>query len=141
MPSPRRSNRNMKYALRRWLNTHQLGGADLALFSFLALLFAFTIWRRLSAADPAAFWFDDYFYYLVPAQNWVDLGVSSFDGATPTNGYHPIWFLVQAVGVAVFGGATAGFHTVIAVTISVLVFASTITCRQVCLRLGATCWS
>lgn len=34
---------------------------------------------------------DDAFYYFGIANNWKELGFSSFDGITPTNGYHPLW--------------------------------------------------
>ncbi len=36
---------------------------------------------------------DDFFYYLLPAKNFVTHGISSFDGITVTNGYHPLWML------------------------------------------------
>lgn len=36
---------------------------------------------------------DDFYYYLLPAKNLVAHGMSSFDGFTVTNGYHPLWFL------------------------------------------------
>jgi hypothetical protein len=45
-----------------------------------------------------AYFAADSFYYLTIAQNAVDGPVSSFDGATLTNGYHPLWqmFLIGA---------------------------------------------
>jgi hypothetical protein len=46
---------------------------------------------------------DDAYYYLGIAANVVDLGKSSMDGVTATNGYHPLWLaflsaLAKAVG-------------------------------------------
>ncbi|WGF86317.1 hypothetical protein [Marinivivus vitaminiproducens] len=45
---------------------------------------------------------DDLLYYVVPAQNFVETGRSSFDGITLTNGYHPLWFVVNAALALVF---------------------------------------
>lgn len=38
---------------------------------------------------------DDAFYYLQTARVFARTGFSSFDGLHFTNGYHPLWFLVQ----------------------------------------------
>src|SRR5688500_4736879 len=46
---------------------------------------------------------DDFYYYLIPAQNIVEHGLSSFDGSTVTNGYHPLWMMCMVVLVALFG--------------------------------------
>lgn len=40
---------------------------------------------------------DDAFYYLKTAYNFWVYGVSTFDGVTHTNGYHPLWMLVCIV--------------------------------------------
>ena len=41
---------------------------------------------------------DDAFYYLVPAQNFLQGIGTSFDGLNLTNGYHPLWMLFAIVG-------------------------------------------
>jgi hypothetical protein len=38
---------------------------------------------------------DDAFYYLQTARVFAQTGFSSFDGLHFTNGYHPLWFLIQ----------------------------------------------
>lgn len=48
---------------------------------------------------------DDLLYYVVPAQHFVETGRSSFDGITLTNGYHPLWFAVNAALNVVFDPA------------------------------------
>ena len=48
---------------------------------------------------------DDAYYYLVIARNIVETGLSTFDGQTLTNGYHPLWLFVLAVQVAGFGSS------------------------------------
>ena len=50
-------------------------------------------------------WFDylrdDFFYYLIVAQNFASGHGSTFNGIVPTNGYHPLWMLVLA-GLSLF---------------------------------------
>ena len=45
---------------------------------------------------------DDFYYYLIPARSFVETGVTSFDGITETNGYHPLWMavIVSLVGLS-----------------------------------------
>jgi hypothetical protein len=49
------------------------------------------------------FFEDDFFYYLVVARNLVHDGVSTFNGIQPTNGYHPLWLLINALLYRIFG--------------------------------------
>lgn len=44
---------------------------------------------------------DDFFYYLIVAQNFAAGHGSTFNGIVPTNGYHPLWMLVLA-GLSLF---------------------------------------
>lgn len=47
---------------------------------------------------------DDFYYYFLPAKHFVEQGISSFDGVTITNGYHPLWMLfLSALNVISFG--------------------------------------
>lgn len=46
---------------------------------------------------------DDAFYYVVVAQHIVHDGVSTFDGTTLTNGYHPLWMALLTVQFKVLG--------------------------------------
>lgn len=62
---------------------------------------AVTITAVLTAAVPflagfakLAYYQDDFFYYLQVARNLAEHHVSTFDGTTVTNGYHPLWLLV-----------------------------------------------
>lgn len=48
---------------------------------------------------------DDAFYYLKIAQSIVHGGGSSFDGISPTNGYHPLWMLVVVAVCALTGNS------------------------------------
>jgi hypothetical protein len=62
---------------------------------------AVTITAVLTAAAPflarsakLAYYQDDFFYYLQVARNLAEHHLSTFDGTTLTNGYHPLWLLV-----------------------------------------------
>jgi hypothetical protein len=74
-----------------------------------AVIVCFYLWR-IFGVDPLERFSDDFFYYAVPARNWVDGAGSTFFPAEPTNGYHPLWFLwvallyrVAGAGVIFFG--------------------------------------
>ncbi len=47
-----------------------------------------------SPDPPLRFAQDDFYYYLKPAQNLAWFHRSTFDGTTPTNGYHPLYFVL-----------------------------------------------
>jgi hypothetical protein len=55
------------------------------------------LWRIFGGVDPADRFGDDFFYYVVPAGNWIDGAGSTFFPGEPTNGYHPLWFLWVAL--------------------------------------------
>lgn len=55
-----------------------------------------------------AFYSDDFFYYLKVAESIVTRHLSTFDGSTPTNGYHPLW-MVTLVGLLMFFNGKAFF--------------------------------
>jgi hypothetical protein len=57
--------------------------------------------------DIADFIYDDGYYYLTIAANLADLGRSTMDGITATNGYQPLWLLVLT-GLAKAVGTDAG---------------------------------
>ncbi len=52
---------------------------------------------------------DDFYYYAVIARNIVRTGISSFDGATITNGYHPLWMGIVTLITAVTHSEEAFF--------------------------------
>jgi hypothetical protein len=53
---------------------------------------------------------DDVFYYLQVARNLAQHGVSSFDGETLTNGYHPGWMLLMTVLAKLISGRMELLH-------------------------------
>jgi hypothetical protein len=59
-------------------------------------IFAPLAWFGLVASDPHFAWVmqDDAFYYSVTARNFVELGWATFDTLNPTNGFHPLYFLL-----------------------------------------------
>ena len=65
---------------------------DSLLFSVVSFVTLFARFR--SQALLLGSYQDDFFYYLKVAENIALTGVSTFDGAHLTNGYHPLWMCV-----------------------------------------------
>jgi hypothetical protein len=76
---------------------------------------------------------DDAYYYIVIARNLVASGVSTFDGVTRTNGYHPLWFLIDVGLVKLAGGTGAAFFAGLFVVSAVCALASGEITRRVLL--------
>ena len=76
-----------------------------------------------AAAVPAlrAAWFgvnrfqDDAFYYIVTAKHFVETGVFTFDGATITNGFQPLWMAIVVVLLEVCGAPASQENIVFAI--------------------------
>jgi hypothetical protein len=93
-----------------------------------ASVFAGALGIRLARVASERFvgtWGDDFFYYLKIATSIVAGHGSKFDGATSTNGYHPLWMvciitlvsllgsglaLLVAVSAIIAGGCAATFY-------------------------------
>jgi hypothetical protein len=75
------------YEPERWIF-----GAALALFAVAAGRVLTWDLDRLLQAVP-----DDSFYYLEIARRLAHTGQSTFDGVSPTNGYHPLWMGILTV--------------------------------------------
>ena len=63
---------------------------------------------RFVRAHEGTDWFaDDAYYYAVIARRLAETGRATFDGITPTNGFHPLLLWLEAAGYRLFG-TTAG---------------------------------
>jgi hypothetical protein len=72
-------------------------GSSSAFLFFLAALLIGAGLLAWNATRPYVDWpntSDDMFYYLTLARETAEHGVVSVDGLRPTNGFHPLWFLV-----------------------------------------------
>jgi hypothetical protein len=67
--------------------------------ALLSMLWRFTFPGRIYLACLA----DDFYYYFLVARNLVMRGESSFNGLQLTNGYHPLWLLINALLIKVCG--------------------------------------
>ncbi|MEM4396974.1 MAG: hypothetical protein QXR30_04960 [Candidatus Woesearchaeota archaeon] len=66
--------------------------------SFLCLILVFFIlFFNISINYLINFTNDDSYFYLKTALTFALEGKSSFDGINPTNGYHPLWFLLVSI--------------------------------------------
>lgn len=101
--------------------------------ALLAALAGGLVWRLVWAAREDIFT-DDAYYYTVVARNLAETGRSTFDGASLTNGYHPLFLLVQWALAAVVGpGASPlAFYGVL---VSVSALSVVVTAVLVALRL------
>jgi len=71
------------------------------------VVFATAAIRRLATCTESAFWgswADDLWYYIKVAENILLERGSTFDGITPTNGYHPLWMGVLLAILRISGG-------------------------------------
>jgi hypothetical protein len=78
----------------------------------------------LFGSDVIAPFTDDFYYYLVIAKNFIELGFPTFDKINLTNGFQPLWFLFIVLLTYIFGDGVI-FNSVIFLAIgslSLLVF-------------------
>lgn len=79
---------------------------------------------------------DDAFYYLVTAKHFLQNGTFSFDGITPTNGFHPLWMAGVAAVLRVIGESAAPEQQIFAVKLLEIVVLglAVLTCCRFFLR-------
>ncbi len=107
-------NRTEEFHPSSWEHTLQAG---VPLFIVAVLGFALFYHPIIGSNALSAFFYDDFYYYLVIAKNIVGSGVSTFDGTTVTNGYHPLWMVVVSMLVWVTGGTDTGFFVAFSVVL------------------------
>jgi hypothetical protein len=67
-----------------------------------------------------ALFFDDFYFYLKIALNIVSSGISTFDGTTITNGYHPLWMGIIVLLLKFTGGDNFYFFLLFSFLIGLL---------------------
>lgn len=72
----------------------------------------FYLWRMFGGLEAVERFSDDFFYYTVPARNWVDGAGSTYFPGESTNGYHPLWFLLIALFYWIAGDGAVFFGLV-----------------------------
>jgi hypothetical protein len=80
---------------------------------------------------------DDFFYYVVIADHLVTLGKLTFDGVTPTNGFHPLWFAVITLLRVLTGGFGTAFFVLFGISCAALIAAAYEALRLLAERIGA----
>lgn len=65
---------------------------------------------------------DDAYYYTVIAHNLATTGISTFDGQTLTNGYHPLWLLIVTGLAKSVGTSPLAFASIEVMLASVGIF-------------------
>lgn len=74
-----------------------------------AVIVGIFVQRAFGGTDPTLRFFDDFFYYVKPAQNLVEGAGSVYFPGEPTNGYHPLWFLWVTLLWWITGGGSVFF--------------------------------
>jgi hypothetical protein len=77
-----------------------------------AVIVGVFLYRAFGGIDPTLRFFDDFFYYVKPAENLVNGNGSTYFPGEPTNGYHPLWFVWLALLWWITGGGTVFFGLV-----------------------------
>lgn len=80
------------------LHSHRLAAALASLAAGLIAGFSsfpFLLWSSEDLASHGLL-ADDAWFYSVVARNWIELGRLTFDGDMSTNGFQPLWLLLQA---------------------------------------------
>jgi len=75
-------------------------------------------------ADIVEYFYDDGYYYLSVAANLADLGRSTFDGLTLTNGYQPLWLLLLTGLAKLVGTAPHTLFAAAVILVSVIILAA-----------------
>ncbi len=79
---------------------------------------------------------DDAYYYTVIARNIAQSGLSTFDGQTLTNGYHPLWLgllVLQDLAVGPSNDVTIGIELCLA-TAALWLFLGSFRTSSVCFK-------
>ena len=98
--------------------------------AFISLFSVYTFYYNQYAIS--AFVPDDYFYYTTIADTILQKGMSSFDGITLTNGYHPLYLAIIVVLAFVSGSTTSILFYIL---LQVLIISSSIQIYRSCNKL------
>lgn len=101
-----------------WSERQSLPRATFRVAGLSCVVFAAIVCLRLAlqyAAVGALYLEDDAFYYTVIAHHIAQSGVSTFDGQTLTNGYHPLW-----LGLLVAQDLTVGGSIYVTIAIEIV---------------------
>lgn len=96
----------------------------------IAVLVCYIMFRPLLFSDPVFFYFDDFFYYLVPAKHWLARGELSLFPGMPTNGFQPLWMTIITGLLALSHGSEAVFFTLFNAVVAALLFAGALAAMQ-----------
>jgi hypothetical protein len=80
-------------------------------YACFVLVAAPLLYHLLRGSDAyLGFFEDDYFYYAAVADNLVRFGKLTYDGVTPTNGFHPLWQIILTLLRFICGRFGPAYH-------------------------------
>lgn len=86
---------------------------------FITFSLIFLRTEILFGSDVLAPFTDDFYYYLVTAKNFIQLGFLTFDTINLTNGFQPLWFFIVTLATYFLGDGVF-FNSAIFLIIGVL---------------------
>jgi hypothetical protein len=111
--------------------------SEILLASGLFLITAITVFSPFRYPHGfLAFYVDDFFYYLKVAQSIATTHLSTFDGTTLTNGYHPLWMATLVLLLTIFKGK--GFFLALAGLTTLAVMIAFHLSRAICSNYGVS---
>jgi hypothetical protein len=122
-----------------WLQHHASALARLCVY-VTAILVAAPFFYHVAHGSNAFLGLleDDHYYYAIVADNLIRAGKLTYDGATTTNGFHPLWFAIVALLRVLFGRFGPAFFVALTAVSVVAIVTSYELGRIFALRLGAS---
>jgi len=96
---------------------------------FITFSLIFLRTEILFGSDVLAPFTDDFYYYLVTAKNFIQLGFPTFDTINLTNGFQPLWFFIVTLTTYILGDGIF-FNLVIFLIIGALSLLVFFECRK-----------
>ncbi len=90
----------------------------------IGVLMVWFLSQPLFYPDPSFFYFDDFFYYVVPARHFLTSGSFDFYPGMPTNGFQPLWMCVVLSALLLSGQNMFIFFALINSVIGILMLIS-----------------
>ena len=108
------------------MNTQQRNIASLAQRSLFAAVvisafasIVFLVLQPLFESTAVHSFYDDFYYYLLPAQRYLEVGRFEFFEGMTTNGFHPGWMAIVIAALKITGGDIDAFFIVMRCLIGV----------------------
>lgn len=114
-----------EFRLRRNTVLLLAAAAAIIIIGQVALLFRFRLYAYISFVTV-----EDAFYYIVPAMQFHHTGVLGLDGRHITNGFHPLWMLINVLVAGLFANKFTVMHIISALGLAFALAGFILVARQ-----------